>query len=69
MDRLTIAKHIKIIKTYYKYGASATATYCVLRGNYSLHIRPTTTANGKIVKKFEETGLVTADHSQRDRYV
>ena len=59
MDRLTIAQRIKIIKTYYKNGDSATATYRALRGEYDLHNRPTTRAIGKIVKKFEETGVVT----------
>ena len=59
MDRLTITQRRKIIKTYYKQGGSATATYGALRGDYSLHNRPTTQAIGKIVKKFEETGLVT----------
>ena len=56
MDRLTITQRIKIIKTYYKNGDSATATYRALRGDYGLHNRPTTQAIGKIVKKFEETG-------------
>jgi hypothetical protein len=59
MDRLTITQRIKIIKTYYKNGDSATATYRALRGDYGLHNRPTTQAIGKIVKKFEETGAVT----------
>ena len=30
-----------------------------LRGDYSLHNRPITQAIGKIVMKFEETGVVT----------
>ena len=38
---------------------SATATYKSLSGDYSLHNRPTTQAIGKIVKKFEETEVVT----------
>ena len=59
IDRLTITQRIKIIKTYYKNGDSATATYRALRGDYGLHNRPTTQAIGKIVKKFEETGAVT----------
>ena len=58
MDRLTITRRIKIIKTYYKNGDSATATYRALRGDYGLHNRPTMQAIGKIVKKFEETGAV-----------
>ena len=37
MDRLTITQRIKIIKTYYKNGDSATATYRALRGDYGLH--------------------------------
>ena len=41
MDCLTITQPIKIIKTYYKNGDSATATY-----------RPPTQAIGKIVRKF-----------------
>ena len=56
MDRLTITQRIKIIKTYYKNGVSAIATYRALRGGYGLHNRPTTQAIAKIVKKFEETG-------------
>ena len=47
MDRLIITQRIQMIKIYYKNGDSATATYHVLR------------AIGKIVKKFEETGVVT----------
>ena len=41
MDRLTIPQRIKIIKTYYKNGDSATVTYCALRRDYDLHSRPT----------------------------
>ena len=37
MDRLTIKQCVKIIKTYYKYGDSATATYRALKGDYGLH--------------------------------
>ena len=59
MDRLTTTQRIKIIKTYYKNGDSATATYRALRGDYGLHNRQTTQAIGKSVKKFEETGVVT----------
>ena len=33
--------------------------YHALRGDYVLHNRPTTQAIGKIVKKFEETGMIT----------
>ena len=44
MDRLTITQRIKLIKTYYKNGDSATATYCALRGDYGLHNRSTTQA-------------------------
>ena len=47
------------MKTYYKNGDSATATDRTLRGDYSLHNRPNMQAFGKIVKKFEETGIVT----------
>ena len=59
MDRLTITESIKLIKIYYKNGDSATATYRGLRGDYCLHNRPTTQAIGKIVKKFEDIGVVT----------
>ena len=59
MNRLTIIQRIKIIKTYYKNNDSATATYHALRGDYGLHNRPTTQAIDKIVKKFEETGVIT----------
>ena len=48
-----------MVKTYYKNVDSATATYRPLRGDYDLHNRPTTQAIGKIVKEFEETGVVT----------
>ena len=58
MLRLTIIQRIKIIKTYYENGNSATATYRALRGVYGLHNRPITQAIGKIMKKFEETGVV-----------
>ena len=59
MDRLTIIqRNIKIIKTY-KNCDSATVTYRALKGHYGLYNHPTTQAIGKIVKKFEETGLVT----------
>ena len=59
MDCLTITQRIRIIKTYYKHGDSATATHRALRGDYGLHNHPTMQAMGKIVKKFEETGVVT----------
>ena len=58
MDRLTITQRIIIIRTCYKNGDSATATYRALRGNYGLHNCTTTQAIGKILKKFEETGVV-----------
>ena len=58
IDRLTTTQRIKMIKTRYK-NDSATVTYRALRGNYGLHKRPTKQANGKIMKKFEETGVVT----------
>ena len=59
MDRLTKTQSIKMIKTYYITGDSATVTYRALRGDYGLHNRPTTQAIGKIVKKFEDAGVVT----------
>ena len=55
MDCLSITQRIKIMKTY-KNSDSATATYRALRGDYGLHNRSTI---GKIVKKFEETEVVT----------
>ena len=42
MDRLTITQRIKMIKTYYKNGDSATATYRSLSGDYGLYNHPTT---------------------------
>ena len=33
--------------------------YRALKGHYGLHNRPTTQPIGKIMKKFEETGVVT----------
>ena len=59
MDRLIITQRIKMIKTRYRNGNSATATYRALRGVYGLHNRPTMQVIGKIVKKFEEIGVVT----------
>ena len=59
MDPLTITQRIKLIKTYYKNGDFATATYRNLREDYGLHNRPTTQAIGKIVNKLKETGMVT----------
>ena len=59
MDSLTSTQRIKIIKTYYKKYDSATAMYCALRGDYDLHNRPTMQAIVKIMKKFEETAVVT----------
>ena len=59
MDRLTITQRIKMIKIYSKNGDSATATYRALRKDYGLHNRPITQTIGKIVKKFEGTGVVT----------
>ena len=56
---LAITQRMRIIKTYYKNGDSVTATYCALRGDYDLHNRPTMQAIGKIVKKFEETCVIT----------
>ena len=55
MNLLTITKHIKIIKIYYKNGDAATSTYRTLKGDYG----PTTQAIGKIVKIFKETAVVT----------
>ena len=52
MDRLIIIQRLKIIRTYYKNGDSATSTYRALKGGYSLHNRPTTQAIDKIMKKF-----------------
>ena len=60
MDNITITQRIKIIKTYNKNNDSVTATYHAFRGDYGLHNRPTTPAISKIVKKFEETGVVTS---------
>ena len=49
MDRLAITQHMKIIKTCYKDGDFATATYRSLRQDYGLH-PSTMQAIGKIVK-------------------
>ena len=56
---LTITQRIKIIKIYYKNGDYATVTYSAFRGDYDLHNRPTTQAIGKVVKKLEETEMIT----------
>ena len=58
MVRLTITQGIKIIKTYYRSGDSATARYRALRGDYDFHNRPNMQAIGEIVVKFE-AGRVT----------
>ena len=55
---LIIMQCIKFIGTYYKNGDSATVTYCALTGDCGLNNSPTTQAIAKIVKKFEETGVV-----------
>ena len=54
-NRITITQRIQISKTNYKNGDSTPATY---RGDYGLNNRLTMQAIGKIVKKFEETGVV-----------
>ena len=59
MVSLTITQRIKMIRTYYKNGDSATATYRDIRGDYGLLNRSTTQAIGRIVKIFDETGMVT----------
>ena len=66
MDRLIITQHIIMIKIYYKSGTYATAMYRTLRGVYGLRNRSTTQAISTttqtistIVKKFEETGMIT----------
>ena len=46
------------MKTYYKNGDSAIATYRALKWVYGLHNRPIMQAIGKFLKKFEETGVV-----------
>ena len=55
MNHLTITQRIKMIKTNQKSVDSTTASYRALRGDYG----PTTQAIGKIVKKFEETEVLT----------
>ena len=57
---MKMEKNWKIIKTCYKNVDSSRATYRALRGDYSLHNCPTTQAVGKIMKKFEETEVVTS---------
>ena len=58
MHCLTSTQCIKIIKTYYKNNDSTTVTYRALRRDYGLHNPSTRQAIGKIVRKFEETGMV-----------
>ena len=50
IGRLTITQRLKMIKTNYKNGDSATvtATYRALKGDYGLHNLPTTQAISKI---------------------
>ena len=59
MDRLTVTQRRKIIKSYYENADSATATYHDITKDYGLHNRPTTQTVDEIVKKFEETRVVT----------
>ena len=59
MDRLTITLRIKMIKTYYNNGDCSTSTYRALRVDFGLHNRPTTQTIGIIVKKFDETEVIT----------
>ena len=54
MNRLTITQRIKIIKSYYKNGNSATVTYRALRRDLGLQNHPTTQAIGKSVEKLKE---------------
>ena len=47
-----------MIKNCYKNGNSATTMYRALREDFGLHNRPITQEIGKIMKKFEDTGVV-----------
>ena len=57
-NRLTITQRIKITKTYYKNGDSATGSYRALRWDYGLYNRLAAQAIGKIGKKFVETEVI-----------
>ena len=59
MDRLTIIQRIQIIKTYHKTGDSATATYRALKGYFGFHNHSNTQPIGRVVQKFEATGVIT----------
>lgn len=48
MDRLTNAKRLNIVKSYYKNGYSHVMTFRALRGRFGAHNRRTTLAIGKI---------------------
>ena len=56
MNGLTITQRINFIKTFYKNGDSATATYRALRVDYGLNNCPITQAIATILKKFKGTG-------------
>ena len=56
---LLISHTLLITKSYYKNSDSAIATYRVLISSYGSHNRPTMQAIGKIVKKSEETAVIT----------
>ena len=58
MERLTIQQRVKVIEAYYENGRSNKKTFRALRSVFGHHKRPTESAIGKIVKKFEETGSV-----------
>ena len=59
MYHLIITERIKIVNTCYKNIDFGTVMYRTLKGDYGSHNYPTMRAIGKILKKFEETGVVT----------
>ena len=74
MDSLAIIQPMKIMKTYYKNGDSATATYRALSGDYGSHNHPTAQAMGKIIKNFKRLKwlqilkALKIPFSRKDRY-
>lgn len=58
MERLSIEERVKVIEAYYENGRSNKSAFRALRDFFGPHNRPTESAIGKIVKKFQETGSV-----------
>lgn len=58
MDRLSVAQRVQVVKAYYENGHSNKSAFRALRTVFGPHNRPSESAIGKIVRKFEDTGSV-----------